>query len=88
MLEVPDDEYDVGKEMKDLQVVQRKIDELKSNDGEASLVVLTELDDINNTCEDIQERGFKSYEKDAKDMIVTITERVAKGSKHVDTINT
>lgn len=53
MLEVPDDEYDVGKEMKDLQVVQRKIDELKSNDGEASLVVLTELHDINNTCEDI-----------------------------------
>ena len=36
--------------MKDLQVVQIKFDELKSNDGEASLVVLTELDDINNTC--------------------------------------
>ena len=56
MLEELDDEYDVGKEMEDLQVVQRKFDELKLNDGEASSVFFTELEDINNKFEDFQDR--------------------------------
>lgn len=78
MLEVLDEEYDVGKEMEDSQVVQRKFDELKLNDGEAPSAIFTELEDINNKFEDIQEEGGKSYKKDAKALIVTITESVGR----------
>ncbi len=82
MLEVLDDEYDVGKEMEDLQVVQRKFDELKLSDGEAPSVFFTELEDINNKFEDFQETCGKSYKKDAKEMIIKITESVSKDSKY------
>ena len=78
MLEVLDDEYDVGKEMEDVQVVQRKSDEVKLSDGEAPLVFFTELEDINNKSEYFQETGGKSYKKDAKEMIIKITESVSK----------
>jgi len=88
MLEVLDDEYDVGKEMEDLQVVQRRFDELKLSNGEAPSVFFTELEDINNKFEDFQETGGKSYMKDAKELIIKITESVAKDSKYENTIST
>ena len=88
MLEVLDDEYDVGKETEDLQVVQRKFDELKLSDGEAPSVFFTELEDINNKFEDFQETGGKSYMKDAKELIIKITESVAKDSKYENIIST
>ena len=86
MLEVLDDEYDVGKEMEDLQVVQRKFDELWLSDGKAPSIFFTELEEINNKFEDFQEIGGKSYKKDAKELIIKITESVAKVSKYENTI--
>jgi len=88
MLEAHDDEYDIGKEMEDLQVVQRKFDDLKLSDGEAPSVFFTELEDINNKFEDFQATGGKSYKMDAKELIIKITESVAKDSKYENTINT
>jgi len=72
--------------MEDLQVVQRKFDKLKLSDGEAPSVFFTELEDINNKFEDFQETGGKSYKKDAKELIIKITESVAKVSKYENTI--
>jgi len=88
MLEVLDDEYDVAKEMEDLQVVQKKFDELNLNDGEAPSVFFTEVEDINNKFEDCQETGGKSYKKGAKEMIIKITKSVSKDSKYENIIRT
>ena len=62
--------------MEDLQVVQKKFDELKLSDGEAPSVFFTELEDINNKFEDFQETGSNSYKQDAKEMIIKIMESV------------
>ena len=88
MLEVLNDEYDVGKETEDLQVVQRKFDKLMLSDGEAPSVFFTELEDINNKFDDFQEVGGKSYKKDAKELVIKITESVAKESKYGNIIET
>jgi hypothetical protein len=88
MLAILDDEYDVGKETEDLQVVQKKFDEIKLSDGEPPSVFFTELEDINNKFDDFQEAGGKDYTKDAKELIIKITESVAKDSKYGATIET
>ena len=88
MLEILNDEYDVGKEKEDVQVVQRKFDELKLSDGDAPSVFFTELEDINNKFDYFQEAGGKSYKKDATELIIKITESVAKDSKYGTTIET